>query len=104
MTALFIVRAEVRDADAREAFDRWYQDEHLADALGAFDAARAWRGWSRDEPLVHIAVYEFGSLEAAEAIPGSDALRALVAEFDRRWGERVTRTREIVTVSQSLSA
>ncbi len=102
MTAVFIVRAEVRDTGALEAFDRWYQDEHLADALAAFHATRAWRGWVQGEPLVHLAFYEFDSLEAAEAIPGSDALRALVAEFDRRWGERVTRTREIVAVSQSL--
>ena len=102
MTALLIVRAEVRDASVRDAFDRWYQDEHLQDALAAFDARRAWRGWSRDDADVHLACYEFDSVEAAEAVMDSDALRAMIAEFDRRWGERVTRTREIVSVSQLL--
>jgi hypothetical protein len=29
MTALFFVRAEVADPSDREAFDRWYQEEHL---------------------------------------------------------------------------
>ena len=102
MTALFIVRAEVRDASVRDAFDRWYEDEHLRDAVAAFEARRAWRGWSRDDARVHLACYEFDSVEAAEAVKDSDALRAMIAEFDRRWGERVTRTREIVSVSQSL--
>ena len=46
MTAYFIVRVQVVDADAKDAFDRWYQDEHLPEALEAFKAWRAWRGWS----------------------------------------------------------
>ena len=41
MTACFIVRAQVVDASIEDAFDRWYQDEHLPDALKAFGARRA---------------------------------------------------------------
>ena len=44
MTAFPIVRAEV-DPSVREAFDSWYEDEHLPDAVGAFGAVGAWRGW-----------------------------------------------------------
>jgi len=33
MTACFIVRAQVVDASVKDAFDRWYQDEHLMDAV-----------------------------------------------------------------------
>ena len=35
MTAYFIVRAEVPEAE-RDAFDRWYETEHLPDAKTAF--------------------------------------------------------------------
>ena len=104
MSALLIVRAEV-PADDRAAFDRWYEAEHLPDAMAAFGTARARRGWSELDPGVHVAIYEFDRLEDARAIVGgdaSDAIRALIAEFDRVWQGRVTRTRELVAVAQEL--
>lgn len=104
MTALFLVRAEVPEAD-RTAFDHWYQTEHLPDAMQAFGTDRARRGWSKSEPNVHIAVYEFPSLEHAQRIAaqdGSPQIKALIAEFDRVWQGRVTRTRQIVGVAQDL--
>jgi len=104
MTAYFIVRAQVVDAAVKNDFDRWYQDEHLPDALKAFTARRAWRGWSTVDPLVHHAFYEFDSMARAQAIQGSDALKALVAEFDRVWGNKVTRSRDFVEVIQTLGA
>lgn len=102
MSACFIVRAEVVDDAIKDDFDRWYQDEHLPDALEAFKARRAWRGWSDENANVHVAVYEFEDAAAARAIPGSDALARLVVEFDRHWGERVVRTREILDVKQTI--
>jgi hypothetical protein len=102
MTARFIVRAQVVDTAVEDDFDRWYQNEHLPDALKAFHAQRAWRGWSEVEPSVHYAVYEFDDVEVARAVPGSAALRRLVAEFDRMWGDKVTRTRDIVDVVQVI--
>ena len=102
MTALFIVRAEVADAALRKDFDRWYQDEHLADAVKAFGALRAWRGWSDLDPSVHYAWYEFADLAAVRAIQGSDALKRLVAEFNRVWGDRVKRNRDFAEVIQTL--
>lgn len=104
MTACFIVRAQIVDAEVKEAFDRWYQDEHLPDALEAFNARRAWRGWSEVDANVHYAVYEFDDLKTARAIPDSDALKRLVVEFDRRWGDRVTRRREIVDAVQTIGS
>jgi hypothetical protein len=44
---------------------------------------------------VHFAVYEFSTTEEAEAALDSPAFDALVAEFDRVWGARAERTREI---------
>ena len=104
MTAYFMVRAQVLDASIRKDFDRWYQDEHLRDALNGFKARRAWRGWSTVDPSVHHAVYEFDDLARAQAIQGSDALKLLVAEFDRVWGKKVVRTRDVVEVIQTLGS
>jgi len=102
MTAYFIVRAQVVDADVKDDFDRWYEDEHLPEALEAFNARRAWRGWSAVDANVHFAFYEFDDLAAAQAIPESDALKGLVVEFDRMWGDKVTRSREIVDAIQII--
>lgn len=100
MTAWFIVRAKVVDGSDKPAFDRWYREEHLPDAVKAFSARRAWRGWSDIDSLVHYAVYEFDTLEQARALPGSDAMKRLVAEFDRVWGAKVVRERDRVEVVQ----
>ena len=96
--AYLVVRAMVVDSADRPAFDRWYADEHLPEALAAFKARHAWRAWSRTDPAVHCAFYAFESVAAAEAITASPAITALIAEFDARWGNKVTRTREILAV------
>ena len=98
-TAYFVVRAILADATDRPRFDHWYQTEHMPDAVAAFQARRGWRCWSRTDPTVHFAFYEFASVEEAESLAGSPGLQALVAEFDRVWGERVTRTREILELA-----
>jgi hypothetical protein len=102
VSACFIVRAQVLDASVKEAFDRWYRDEHLPDAKRAFGAQRAWRGWSEVDPSVHYAVYEFDDIAKARAIPGSHALKMLVAEFDRAWGDEAARSRDRVRVVQRI--
>lgn len=100
MTAYFIVRAEVVDAAAKDAFERWYRDDHLPDARATFGARRAWRGWSDIDPHVHYAYYEFDTLAQAKAIVGSNGLKRLVADFDRHWAGKVTRTRDFVEACQ----
>ena len=99
--AYLVVRAVVAEADRRD-FDHWYRTEHLPDALKAFAAQRAWRGWSRTDPSVHFAFYQFADLAAAEAIGSSPAIRTLIAEFDARWGTRVARTREVIEVADEI--
>ena len=96
MSAYLIVRARIEDPAARDAFDRWYEAEHLPDAIRAFEARRGWRGWSVSESNVHFAFYEFESIDRAGATMGSPAMKSLVAEFDRHWEGKVTRTREVV--------
>jgi hypothetical protein len=102
MSAYFIVRAVVANPADREPFDHWYHTEHLPDALKAFKATSAMRGWSAVDPSVHVAFYRFETLEAAQAIGGSEAIKALIAEFDRCWGDHVARTRDVVSISEEL--
>jgi hypothetical protein len=102
MKACFVVRAQVVDASIKEAFDRWYEEEHLKDAVKAFGASAGWRGWSEVDPSVHYAYYEFDDLAKAQAVPGSAAIKPLIAEFDRQWGEKVVRGREVLRVVQRI--
>jgi hypothetical protein len=101
--AYLAVRAEVPEAD-RARFDHWYETDHLPWALRVFAARRAWRCWSKSDPGVHVAFYEFDSVEAAEAIQGSDAIKPLVADFDRMWQGRVTRRRAVLDIVQEIEA
>ena len=102
MTAYLIVRAVVADPIDRAPFDHWYQTEHLPDALKAFAAASAMRGWSDADPSVHTAFYRFDTLCAAQAAGFGDAIKSLIAEFDRIWGVRVVRARDIVSIADEL--
>jgi hypothetical protein len=99
--AYLAVRAEVPEAD-RAKFDHWYATDHLPWALRVFKARRAWRCWSKSDPAVHVAFYEFDSVEAAEAISKSDAIKPLVEDFDRVWQDRVTRRRAVLDVVQEI--
>lgn len=83
MTAYLIVRAIVADPADRAPFDHWYQTEHLPDALKAFAAEAAMRGWSSTDPSVHTAFYRFATLQAAQAAGAGNAIKTLIAEFDR---------------------
>ena len=78
------------------------QNDHLPDACRAFNARRAWRGWSEVDANVHYAVYEFDDLAAARTIPDSSALKRIVVEFDRAWDGKVTRSRDIVELIRAV--
>ena len=98
---ILIVKAEVGEDD-QVAFDDWYEDEHLLEALTAFGAERAWRAWSKIEPSIHYAYYVFSSVEAAASVPSSNALKILVDKFDKAWDGRVKRSRDVVEVKQNI--
>jgi hypothetical protein len=100
--ALIAVRAEVPAAE-RARFDHWYATDHLPWAMREFAARRAWRCWSRTDPGVHLAFYEFDSVAAAEAAMAPDKIAPLVADFDRVWGERVPRRRVILELAQDVA-
>ncbi len=98
----FVVRAVIPNPADRAAFDIWYQEEHLPDAMRAFNVTHAFRAWNRTDPSVHCAFYEFPSVAAAESLGGTDVIKALIEEFDRQWQGRVTRSREIFEVMQEI--
>jgi hypothetical protein len=99
--AYLAVRAEVPAAE-RARFDHWYETDHLPWALRAFAARRAWRCWSRNDPAVHVAFYEFDSVETAEAATAPEKIQPLVSDFDRVWGDRVPRRRAILEMVQEI--
>ena len=99
----FVVRAEVPDETDRAPFDHWYATDHLPWAIRVFGAQRGWRGWSRSDPAVHYAFYEFADLGQAQALIGSDKIKPLIADFDRVWGTRVTRRREVLEIVQEVA-
>ena len=99
--AYLAVRAEVPETE-RDRFDHWYATDHLPWALREFGARRAWRCWSHSDRAVHVAFYEFDSVETARAATAADKIKPLVADFDRVWGERVPRRRAILEVAQEI--
>ncbi|MEO0730937.1 MAG: hypothetical protein AAFR23_02040 [Pseudomonadota bacterium] len=94
-SGIFVVRAVIADPNDRGPFDDWYKTEHMPDALKRFGGLRGWRCWSRTDPSVHTAYYMMPSPDAAETQDASAALKVLVADFDERWGDKVTRQREM---------
>jgi hypothetical protein len=100
--SLLLVRAEVPDPADRGPFDHWYATDHLPWAMRVFGATRGWRCWSRTDPAVHYAFYEFADVAEAEALIGSEKIKPLVADFDRVWGNRVSRRREILEAVQEM--
>jgi hypothetical protein len=100
----FVVRAEVPDIADRAQFEHWYATDHLPWAIKAFGAQRGWRCWSRSDPAVHYAFYEFADVAQAQALIGSTKMEPLVADFDRVWGNRVSRRREILEIAQEMTS
>jgi hypothetical protein len=101
--AYLVVRAEVHDVADRTPFDHWYATDHLPWAIKVFAARRGWRCWSRTDPTVHYAFYEFADVAEAEALIGSQEIKPLVADFDRVWGDRVSRRREVLEIVQEMT-
>jgi hypothetical protein len=97
--AWLVVRAVVADPADRAALDEWYHHEHLRDAAKTFAVHDAWRGWSATDPSIHSAYYGFESRERLDTIMAGPGIIGLIAEFDRRWSGRVTRTRDILVVA-----
>ena len=99
--ALFTVRATIADPAKRAAFDDWYRNEHLPQAVKAFGAEKAWRVWSATDPSTHQATYQFADRAALDRAVNSNVMKGLVADFDRDW-PGIPRTREILTLVEEI--
>jgi hypothetical protein len=101
--SFFIVRATISDPAKRAAFDTWYRNEHLPDAVKSFGAEKAWRFWSDTDPAVHQATYQFADRAALDRGTAPEIIKRLVADFDRDW-PGVPRSREIMTLAEEFGA
>ena len=97
--AYFMVRAVVADAALRPRFDAWYEDEHLPEAGDAFGCEEAMRFWSRTDPSVHIAMYGFRDLAAAEHATRAEIIQPLIKVFDDAFPTGVTRSRDYLELA-----
>ena len=101
--AWLVVRAVVANPGDRAAFDTWYRQEHLPDAIRVFVANAAWRGWSLTDPSVRCAYYRFEFLDRRDAVMSGPAIKTLIAEFDRCRLGCVTRSREVLAVADEFN-
>jgi hypothetical protein len=99
--AFLVVRASVPDASKRAAFDKWYESEHLPDAVKSFGVKKAWRCWSLSDPALHLATYEFDDEASLDRAMKGEELKRLVADFNRDWPD-IKRTREIYVLAQAF--
>ena len=97
--AFFMVRAHVTQESDRAKFDEWYGTHHLPLAMNTFHAEKAWRFWSRSDPGVHYAVYQFTDMKTLRARIDSPDFQVLVADFDKAW-PHVTRSRDLIEAVQ----
>jgi hypothetical protein len=103
MPVYYVVRATVSDPARRAAFDTWYRDEHLPDAVKSWGVTKAWRCWGISDPSLHQATYQFADEAALDrAMKGEDTKR-MVADFNRDW-PAVSRTRESLVLAQAFDA
>ena len=97
--AYFMVRAQVPSESERAKFDQWYGTHHLPLAMDTLHADKGWRFWSRSDPSVHYAMYEFKDMATLRNCLDSPGFKMLVADFDEAW-PRVTRSRDLIETVQ----
>jgi hypothetical protein len=97
--AYFMVRAQVANEPDRAKFDQWYATHHLPLAMNEFHAEKGWRFWSRSDPSVHYALYQFKDMATLRNSLESPGFKMLVADFDEAWPQ-VTRSRDLIETVQ----
>ncbi len=67
--------------------------------MDKFRAEKGWRFWSRSDPSIHYALYQFKDMATLRNCLDSPALKMLVADFDQAW-PGVTRSRDLIEAVQ----
>jgi hypothetical protein len=99
--AYLMVRSQVANAADRQAFDHWYATQHVPMAMDRFRCEKAWRLWSRSDPSVYYALYQFPDMATLRARLDAPGFKELVADFDRAWPQ-VPRTRDLLEAVQAV--
>jgi hypothetical protein len=93
-TILFVVKATITK-DREEAFNRWYNDEHVPQLLqfpGAV-SARRYRALMGEDRYQYMAVYELRDEATLRRLMDSEHMKALRAEYDAHFGDVSDRAR-----------
>lgn len=101
----FMVMAKVRP-DQEQAFNTWYDEDHLPKALNRFPGVLSGRRYKiadGGDGFNYMALYEFESPGKLAEMQTSDALKGLIKEFDAAFGD-VTRKRILATEIKALVA
>jgi antibiotic biosynthesis monooxygenase (ABM) superfamily enzyme len=85
---LLIVMARV-EPEEEEAFNRWYNEEHLPKALERFPgvlSGRRYKIMEGEDDYRFLALYEFESYESMHATVHSEIIQGLIREYDEAFG------------------
>jgi antibiotic biosynthesis monooxygenase (ABM) superfamily enzyme len=85
---LLIIMAKV-PAEQEEAFNRWYNEEHLPrvlERLPGIVSARRYRIMEGEEEFQFMALYEFENYKAVDAALKSSAMKKLIEEYNEAFG------------------
>jgi antibiotic biosynthesis monooxygenase (ABM) superfamily enzyme len=100
---VFIVMAQVKP-EQEEAFNRWYNEDHMPKALNRFPgviSGRRYKIQDGGDGYNYMAFYEFESPEKVNETMKSEALKGLIKEFDAAFGG-VTRKRIVAAEIKSF--
>lgn len=93
-TVLFVVKATISQ-DREEAFNRWYNEEHVPQFLefkGAV-SARRYRAIMGEDTYQYMAVYELRDEATFRRLMDSEHMKQLRAEYDANFGAVSERAR-----------
>ena len=93
-TVLFIVKATITK-DKEEAFNRWYNEEHIPQFLqfkGAV-SARRYKAIVGEDKYQYMAVYELKDEATFRRLMESDHMKTLKADYDAKFGSVSERAR-----------
>lgn len=86
---LLIVMAKIKPED-EEAFNKWYNEDHLPKAIERFPGVLSGRRYKireGEDEYQYLAMYEFESYEALHATAYSEIIQGMVGEYDAAFGK-----------------
>jgi hypothetical protein len=93
-TVLFVVKATIRK-DQEDAFNRWYNEEHVPQVFQfkGLVSARRYKALEGEDRYQYMAVYELQDEATYRRLMASDHMKAPRAEYDTHFGAVSERAR-----------